>query len=84
MELGDQQLQQLCIEVLRELDENGVFPSAEIRQNIVVGVCDVGSDNTEEDFLQWVEAVNPPVVMERLRRELQEAKDLSNPAKLMR
>ncbi|MEJ1935634.1 DUF4303 domain-containing protein [Nostoc sp. NIES-2111] len=76
MELGDQQLQQLCLEVLRELDSAGVFASAETRQNIVIGVCDVGGDNTEEDFLQWAEAVNPPVVMERLRRELQEANEI--------
>ncbi|BAT54402.1 hypothetical protein NOS3756_33710 [Nostoc sp. NIES-3756] len=75
MELGDQQLQQLCLEVLRELDSAGVFANAETRPNIVVGVCDVGGDNTEEDFLQWAEAVNPPVVMERLRRELQEANE---------
>ncbi|MEH2106267.1 DUF4303 domain-containing protein [Nostoc sp.] len=76
MELGDQQLQQLCLEVLRQLDGAGVFGSGKTRQKIVIGVCDVGGDNTEKDFLEWAEAVNPPIVMERLRRELQEANEV--------
>lgn len=75
MQLGDQQLQQLCLEVLQQLDSVGVFASAETRQNILIGVCDVGGDNTEEDFLKWAEVVNPPVVIERLRRELQKANE---------
>jgi hypothetical protein len=76
MQLGNQQLQQLCLKVLKELDSAGVFANPETRQNIVIGVCDVGGDNTEEDFLKWAEVVNPPVVIERLRRELQEANEV--------
>lgn len=75
MELGDQQLQQLCLEVLHALDADGVFGVGEAREKTMIGVCDVGGDHAEEDFLRWAEAVNPPVVMDRLRRELQEASE---------
>jgi len=81
MELGDQQLQQLCLEVLRELDADGVFGIGEARERIMIGVCDVGGDHAEEDFLRWAEAINPPVVMQRLRRELQAANELFQAAR---
>lgn len=73
LEEGDQRLQQLCLEVLRELDTTQVFGAGEERERIMIGVCDVGGDHAEEDFLSWAEAVNPPIVIERLRQELQES-----------
>lgn len=73
MELYDDRLIQLCLDVLRELDAAGVFGTGKVREQIPIGICDVGGDNTEEDFLAWAEAVNPPSVMEKLRRELQAA-----------
>jgi hypothetical protein len=78
---GDQQLQQICLEVLRELDSNSIFGTGEAREKIVIGVSDVGGDHTEEDFLSWAEAVNPPVVMARLRSELQAQNELAKAAK---
>jgi hypothetical protein len=76
MELGDQQLQQICIESLRELDSDHVFGVGEAREKITIGISAVGGDHAEEDFLSWAEPVNPPVVIERLRRDLQEANEL--------
>jgi hypothetical protein len=73
MEIGDQQLQQMCLEVLRELDGDQIFGDRDAREKIIIGVCDVGGDNTEEDFLGWVEAVNSPDVMAQLRSELKAA-----------
>ncbi len=76
MEMGDQQLQQICIEVLRELDSAEVFGVGAVREKITIGVSDVGGDHAEEDFLSWAEPVNPPIVMERLRRDLKESDEL--------
>jgi Domain of unknown function (DUF4303) len=76
METGDQQLQQICIEVLRELDSAEVFGVGAVREKITIGVSDVGGDHADEDFLSWAEPVNPPIVMERLRRDLKESDEL--------
>jgi Domain of unknown function (DUF4303) len=76
IEMGDQQLQQICIEALKALDSAHVFGVAEAREKITIGVSDVGGDHAQEDFLSWAEPVNPPIVMERLRSELQKANEL--------
>jgi hypothetical protein len=76
MEIGDQQLQQICIEALKALDSDRVFGVGEAREKITIGVSDVGGDHAQEDFLSWAEPVNPPIVMERLRRDLQKANEL--------
>jgi hypothetical protein len=77
IEMGDQQVQKICVEVLGELDSAHVFGIGDTREKITIGVSDVGGDHTEEDFLSWAEPVNPPTVMERLRRDLQEASKLN-------
>jgi hypothetical protein len=76
MEMGDQQLQQICIEALKALDSAHVFGVGEAREKITIGVSDVGGDHAQEDFLSWAEPVNPPIVVERLRSELQKANEL--------
>ncbi|MGA7932802.1 MAG: DUF4303 domain-containing protein [Kovacikia sp.] len=76
MEMGDQQLQQICIEAFKALDSDHVFGVGEAREKITIGVSDVGGDHAQEDFLSWAEPVNPPVVMERLRHDLQKANEL--------
>jgi Domain of unknown function (DUF4303) len=76
METGDQQLQQICIEVLRELDSTDIFGIGVAREKITIGVSDVGGDHADEDFLSWAEPVNPTIVMERLRRDLKESDEL--------
>lgn len=73
IKLGDQQLQGLCLDALRSLDADGVFGKGQSREKLTIGICDVGGDHSETDFLQWAEAVNSPVVLARLKHELQEA-----------
>ena len=35
-----------------------------------MGLCYIGGDNSEREFLSWPKQVNPPKVYKRLRREL--------------
>jgi hypothetical protein len=76
MEIGDGQLQNLCLEALRELDTAGTFETNRTRERIAIGVCYVGGDQTEKEFLRWAEVVNPLVVVQRLRYELQKSNEL--------
>jgi hypothetical protein len=62
-------LEGLCIDVLRELDASGAFGLGADRERVVLGVCYIGGDNSEEEFLGWAEQVNPPKVFERLTAE---------------
>jgi hypothetical protein len=61
------------LEVLKELDADQVFGVGKEREKIVIGVCYVGGDNSEEEFLKWAKSVNPPSIIERLRTELRAA-----------
>jgi hypothetical protein len=65
----DGKLNGLCLEALRELDDAGVFGTGEERDRVLIGICYVGGDNSEQEFFGWAEKVNPPPVIERVRSE---------------
>ncbi|QDU23824.1 DUF4303 domain-containing protein [Urbifossiella limnaea] len=74
----DGQLESLAQSALRHLDTEGVFGTGEGREAVVLGVCNIGGDNSDEDFFAWAEEVNPPTVMQRLRREVLESRSMSD------
>lgn len=78
MELYDGQLETQALAALRQLDAEGVFGRGANREVVVLGLCYIGGDNSDEDFLAWAEQVNPPVVMERLIREIGESRAMSD------
>jgi hypothetical protein len=65
-EYGDA-LEKLCVEVLKEMDAAGRFGTGEGRA--VLGLCYIGGDNSEREFLGWARQVNPPKLYKRLRQE---------------
>ena len=69
-EAYDGTLEGLCIEVLKELDSVGTFGTGSERERVVLGICYIGGDNSEKEFLNWAKQVNPPKVFKRLRQEL--------------
>lgn len=77
MEMFDGQLNDLALATLRDLDVRGVFGSTAERERIVLGMCYIGGDNSDEEFLEWAERVNPPAVIERLRREMDESRAMA-------
>jgi hypothetical protein len=74
MEMFDGQLNDLALATLGDLDVRWVFGSAAERERIVLGMCYIGGDNSDEEFLEWAERVNPPAVIERLRHEIDESR----------
>lgn len=66
----DDELAGLAIGALRELDAEGCFGTLTEREQVAIGLCYTGGDNTDEEFLDWAEQVNPPSTMARLRREI--------------
>jgi hypothetical protein len=62
-------LEGLCIDVLKEMDAAGTFGTGATRERVTLGVCYIGGDNSEEEFLGWAKRVNPPKVFKRLRAE---------------
>jgi hypothetical protein len=72
MKLFDGQLVQLCLRSLRELDAEGVFGVGEARDEVVLGVCYVGGDNSEEEWIRWAREVNPPHLVQRMAEWLRE------------
>lgn len=66
----DGTLEKLALSVLGRMDSEGLFGSKDARQKIVIGICYTGGDNSEEDFIKWASAVNPPAVIKRLKTEL--------------
>jgi hypothetical protein len=73
MKSFDGQLNDLALAALRDLDALGEFGSGADRERVVLGMCYIGGDNSDEEFLGWAKRVNPPAVMKRLRRELTES-----------
>jgi hypothetical protein len=63
-------LEGLCIDVLKELDAAGTFGTGADRERVALGVCYIGGDNSEQEFLGWARQVNPSKVYRRLRQEL--------------
>ncbi len=62
-------LEGLCIDVLKELDAAGTFGTGASRERVALGVCYIGGDNSEKEFLGWAKQVNPPKVFKRLKAE---------------
>jgi hypothetical protein len=70
-EYGDT-LEQLCVEVLRDLDASGTFGTGAARERVGLGVCFIGGSPPDE-FLPVAKQVNPPTVFQRLEREVHQA-----------
>jgi len=69
----DQPLRKLCLEALRELDNEGVFGRGQDRERLVIGVtcCEVGFG--EEEDMEELATLNPAPTITRLRQELMAA-----------
>jgi len=67
-EYGDE-LEKLCVEVLREMAAAGRCDIGPGGERIGVGLCYIGGDNSPEEFLRWARQVNPQTVYRRVRRE---------------
>lgn len=70
-EYGDT-LEELCVDVLRDLDAAGTFGTGAARARVGLGVCFIGGSPPEE-FLPVAKQVNPPAVFRRLEREVRQA-----------
>ena len=71
-EYGDA-LETLCIEVLKGMDAASRFGSGTQRERVALGLCYIGGDNSEKEFLAWAKQVNPPKVYKRLRKRVPQA-----------
>jgi hypothetical protein len=69
-EMYDSTLNAICIQVLKQMDADGVFGVGPERERMVIGVCYIGGDNSEKEFLGWAKQVNPASVYKRLQQEL--------------
>ncbi|MFO1044431.1 MAG: DUF4303 domain-containing protein [Planctomycetaceae bacterium] len=66
----DGTLEQIALSAIKRMEEDVVFGAPEVRSKIVLGICHTGGDNSEEEFIKWASAVNPPVVVKRLKAQL--------------
>ena len=73
-EMYDGSLNEMCLHVLRQMDQAGQFGQGERRERVVLGICYIGGDNSDEEFLGWAKRVNPPSVMKRLQREMKQSR----------
>jgi hypothetical protein len=73
----DGSLNNLCLQVLRDLDNAHLFGSGQSRENVVIGICYIGGDNSDEEFLAWAKKVNSPSIIKRLEREIEESRNAS-------
>ena len=73
-EMSDGSLNEMCLHVLREMDKAGQFGTGDERDRVVLGICYIGGDNSDKEFLGWAKQVNPPSVMKRLREELKRSR----------
>jgi hypothetical protein len=62
-------LEELCVEVLKGMGAAGAFDLGPGGGQIGVGLCFIGGENSPEEFLRWARQVNPQPVYRRLRRE---------------
>jgi hypothetical protein len=76
--LYDGTLTELCLQVLREMDDDAFFGRGEARQTVVLGLCYTGGDNSDEEFLDWARHVNPVKVVDRLQEEITRCRSASN------
>ncbi len=73
-QMFDGSLNEMCLQVLREMDQAGHFGKGKERDRVVLGICYIGGDNSDEEFLTWAKKVNPPSVIKRLRQELKQSR----------
>jgi hypothetical protein len=67
----NQQFLNMCFDVLRQLDEEGLFGCGKQRGRVVVNF--LTSDQNREEMLTNAKALNPPSVVKRYERELDAA-----------
>jgi hypothetical protein len=72
IKMFDGTLNELCLKALRELTRAGVFGKPKFKKRPIIGICYVGGDNSEKEFLGWAERVNSPSTLARLRAEMAE------------
>lgn len=73
-EMYDGSLSEICLLALREMDQARLFGTGKERGRVVIGICNIGGDNSDEEFLAWAKQVNSPSVMKRLRQELKQSR----------
>jgi hypothetical protein len=73
-DMYDGSLNEMCLQVLRDMDKAGHFGKGRDRERIVLGICYIGGDNSDEEFLGWAKQVNSTSVMKRLRQELKQSR----------
>ena len=66
----DGTLEKIALSVMKRMDTDGIFGAQKAREKILLGVCHTGGDNSEQDFIRWASAVNPPAVIKRLKAQL--------------
>lgn len=75
---SDGTLLHLCQATLKKMDFvgifTGVFTGRVKREQLVLGIYMNSKYMTEEKFVSWAEPINPPSVIERLRREIEEGR----------
>lgn len=66
----DGKTQEYAIEALKLFTSSNDFVDAKTRENIVVGICNTGGDNSDEQLLEWAKTLNSKKVLDRLKKEL--------------
>jgi hypothetical protein len=83
VKMFDGTLNRVCLAALRELNKGRAFGEPRARKRPIIGICYVGGDNSEKEFLGWAERVNPPSAISRLRIEMAEgyaaSKEITRP-----
>lgn len=64
----------LCLAALKELDDDNTFGKDDSRNQLVVGISNV--DQGFQTFVDDLATANPPIVIDRLRAELQASYDV--------
>jgi hypothetical protein len=72
----DKQFLDMCFDVLRQLDREGLFGTGEQRQHIVVNL--LMADQSREDMLNYAKALNSQSVLKRYETELDAAASIDS------
>jgi hypothetical protein len=69
----DQPLRTLCLDALRELDQDGAFGTGPERERVLIGTCCCEVGFGEDEDVEELATLNPARTISRLRRELRAA-----------
>jgi hypothetical protein len=63
-------LEKAALSALERMAADGAFGEASEVDRITIGICHVGGDNSEDEFVRWAACVNSPSAMKRLKAQL--------------